>query len=111
MRIKTISVNRRLYKTPYTNFIKKTLMVTRQLIRTEKPSNFDLLQVISEYSLDFANFKMEEHAEPTHVGRGVGVDWVAKRTFETEAEMKAYCLRICYLEVAPIVTLVDASRT
>ena len=34
---------------------------------------------------------MEEHAEPTHVGRGVGVDWVAKQTFETEAEMKAYC--------------------
>ena len=66
-------------------------MVTRRLIRTEKPSNFDSLQVISEYSLDFANFKMEEHAEPTHVGRGVGVDWVAKQTFETEAEMKAYC--------------------
>ena len=66
-------------------------MVARLLIRTGKPSNFDLLKVISEYSLDFANFKMEEHAEPAHVGRGVGVDWVEKETFETEAEMKAYC--------------------
>ena len=47
---------------------------------------------ISECSLFLANFKMEEHAEPAHVGRGVGVDWVAKQTFETEAEMKAYCV-------------------
>ena len=42
-------------------------------------------------SLDFTHFEMEEHAGPANVGRGVGVDWIAKKTFETEAEMRASC--------------------
>ena len=32
---------------------------------------------------------MEEHAEQAHVGRGVGVDWVAKQTFEIVTKMRA----------------------
>ena len=34
---------------------------------------------------------MEGHAENARVGRGEGVDWIVKESFETEAEMKAYC--------------------
>ena len=34
---------------------------------------------------------MEGDAENARVGRGVGVDWIVKQTFETKAEMEAYC--------------------
>ena len=38
---------------------------------------------------------MEGHAENARVGRGEGVDWIVKESFETEAEMKAYCTENC----------------
>ena len=37
---------------------------------------------------------MEENAEPANVGRGVEVDWVAKQTFETEAEKKSFSSKV-----------------
>ena len=44
-----------------------------------------------ESAIDSTDFKMEGHAENARVGRGEGVDWIVKESFETEAEMKAYC--------------------
>ena len=54
---------------------------------------------------------MEGHAENAHVGRGEGVDWIVKESFETEAEMKAIAPRIFLREATLIITLANALRT